>query len=95
MKTQYVRSPQRVEVPRPQSLWRGLVTTIVLMAALAASFGGVTRAANPPVVQKYYIPFPENDLLASFMYLWGERPKTDYYLQWYPSDPMTPIVTKV
>ncbi|HRZ55436.1 MAG TPA: SdrD B-like domain-containing protein [Candidatus Paceibacterota bacterium] len=93
MKTQYVRSPQRGEVPRPQSLWRGLVTTIVLMAALAASFGGVTRAANPPVVQKYYIPFPENDLLASFMYLWGERPKTDYYLQWYPSDPMTTIVT--
>ncbi|HOY59577.1 MAG TPA: SdrD B-like domain-containing protein, partial [Verrucomicrobiota bacterium] len=90
MKTQYVRSRQRGEVPRPQFLWRGLATTCVLVAALAASFGTVARAANPPVVQKYYIPFPENDLLAALVYLWGERATPSIY---YPVDPMTTIVT--
>ena len=63
-----------------------MATTIALVVASAV----VTRAAGPPVVQTYYVPFPEDKLLQTFQYLWGGRSSS--LNQYYPVDPMSTVV---
>lgn len=69
-----------------------LAAFCVITVALAAALGVVARAANPPAVQKYYVPFPEDQLLVCFTNIWFDRTPT-YTTTPQTLPPVNPMTT--